>query len=115
VGAAAHHPVWGIATSVSETPPGVRSSPGLVRTGRGGGHRDRAGTSLNKAAGARARLALVIATVVMAVVILAFAGLVGYIATPGLAGLPMLIGCRTFKSAGLLSVWKPSRCKRQYC
>ena len=63
-------------------------------------------TSLNKAAGARSRLSLVIASVVMAVVILAFAGLVGHIAMPALAGLLMLVGYRTIKPADLQSVWK---------
>ena len=63
-------------------------------------------TSLNKAAGARSRMALVIASVVMAVVILAFAGLVGHIAMPALAGLLMLVGFRTIKPADLRSVWK---------
>jgi SulP family sulfate permease len=63
-------------------------------------------TSLAKAAGARSRLALVIAGVVMAVVILAFAGLVGHIAMPALAGLLMLVGYRTIKPGDLVSVWK---------
>jgi SulP family sulfate permease len=63
-------------------------------------------TSLTKAAGARSRLALMIASAVMAVVILAFAGLVGYIAMPALAGLLMLVGYRTIKPADLQSVWK---------
>ena len=63
-------------------------------------------TSLNKAAGARSRMALVIAGVVMAVVILAFTGLVGYIAMPALAGLLMLVGYRTIKPGDLQSVWK---------
>lgn len=63
-------------------------------------------SSLNKAAGARSRLALLIASAVMAVVILAFAGLVGYIAMPSLAGLLMLVGFRTIKPADLQSVWK---------
>ena len=63
-------------------------------------------TSLNKAAGARTRLALMIASVVMAVVIIAFAGLVGYIAMPALAGLLMLVGFRTIRTADLQSVWK---------
>jgi sulfate permease, SulP family len=63
-------------------------------------------TSLNKAAGARSRLALVIAGVVMAVVILAFAGLVGHIAMPALAGLLILVGFRTIKPGDLASVWK---------
>ena len=42
----------------------------------------------------------------MAVVILAFGGVVGYIAMPALAGLLMLIGYRTIKPADLQSVWK---------
>jgi sulfate permease, SulP family len=63
-------------------------------------------TSLNKAAGARSRLALIIAGAVMAVVILAFAGLVGYIAMPALAGLLMLVGYRTIKPGDLQSVWR---------
>lgn len=63
-------------------------------------------TSLNKAAGARSRLALVIASLVMAVVILAFAGLVGHIAMPALAGLLILVGYRTIKLDDLVSVWK---------
>jgi sulfate permease, SulP family len=63
-------------------------------------------SSLNKAAGARSRVALMIASVVMAVVIVAFAGLVGYIAMPALAGLLILVGCRTIKPADLQSVWK---------
>ena len=63
-------------------------------------------SSLNKAAGARSRLALVIASVVMAVVVLVFAGLVGHIAMPALAGLLMLVGFRTIKPADLQSVWK---------
>jgi SulP family sulfate permease len=47
-----------------------------------------------------------IASVVMAVVIIAFAGLVGYIAMPALAGLLMLVGFRTIRTADLQSVWK---------
>ena len=63
-------------------------------------------TSLNKSAGARSRIALMIAGVVMAVVILAFAGLVGHIAMPALAGLLILVGFRTIKPDDLQSVWK---------
>ena len=63
-------------------------------------------TSLNKQAGARSRQALVIAGLVMAVVIVAFAGLVGKLAMPSLAGLLMLIGYRTIKPADLQSVWR---------
>ena len=63
-------------------------------------------SSLNKNAGARSRFALVIASMVMAIVVLAFSGLVGHIAMPALAGLLMLIGFRTIKPADLRSVWR---------
>ena len=63
-------------------------------------------SALNKAAGARSRQSLVVAGVVMAVVIVAFGGVVGHIAMPALAGLLMLIGYRTIKPADLQSVWR---------
>jgi sulfate permease, SulP family len=63
-------------------------------------------SSLNKTAGARSRLSLVIAAVVMAVVVLAFASLVGDIAMSALAGLLILIGFRTIKPGDLKSVWR---------
>ena len=63
-------------------------------------------SSLNKTAGARSRTALMIASVVMAVVIVAFGGIVGHIAMSALAGLLMLIGFRTIKPADLVSVWR---------
>ena len=63
-------------------------------------------TALNKAAGARSRLALMIASLVMALTILAFAGLVGHVAMPALAGLLILIGWRTIKPDDLASVWR---------
>jgi SulP family sulfate permease len=63
-------------------------------------------SALNKAAGARSRMSLMIASAVMALVIIAFAGLVGYIAMPALAGLLILVGYRTIKPADLQSVWK---------
>jgi sulfate permease, SulP family len=63
-------------------------------------------TALSKQAGARSRQALVIAGLVMAAVIVAFAGLVGKLAMPSLAGLLMLIGYRTIKPADLQSVWR---------
>ena len=62
-------------------------------------------TALNKAAGARSRQSLVFAALVMSVVVVAFGGVVGYIAMPALAGLLMLIGVRTIKPANLRSVW----------
>ena len=63
-------------------------------------------SALNKAAGAKSRQSLVIASFVMAITIVVFAGLVGAIAMPALAGLLMLIGFRTIKPADLQSVWK---------
>jgi sulfate permease, SulP family len=63
-------------------------------------------SALNKAAGARSRQALVIAGIVMAVVIVAFGGVIGYVAMPALAGLLILIGYRTIKPDNLLSVWR---------
>lgn len=63
-------------------------------------------SSLNKTAGARSRLALPIAGLVMATVILAFAGLVAHVAMPALAALLILIGYRTIKPAELRSVWR---------
>lgn len=63
-------------------------------------------SSLNKQAGARSRLSLLIAAVVMAVVIVALGNGVSLVAMPALAGLLMLIGYRTVKPADLRSVWK---------
>jgi len=63
-------------------------------------------SSLVKAAGAKSRLALLIAAGVMAIVILVFADAVGYIAMPALAGLLMIVGYRTIKPADIKAVWK---------
>ncbi len=63
-------------------------------------------SSLVKSAGARTRVALLIAGVVMAVVILVFGTVVGYIAMPALAGLLMTVGYRTIKPADIKAVWK---------
>ena len=63
-------------------------------------------TSLNQAAGARSRQALLFAGLVMAVVIVVLGGVVGHVAMPALAGLLMLIGYRTIKPGDLRSVWK---------
>jgi SulP family sulfate permease len=51
-------------------------------------------------------MALLIAGAVMAVSIVVFAGAVGYIAMPALAGLLMLVGFRTVKPNDILAVWK---------
>ncbi len=63
-------------------------------------------SSLVKNAGARSRTALLVAGVIMAVVILAFGNVVGYIAMPALAGLLMTVGYRTVKPADIKAVWK---------
>jgi SulP family sulfate permease len=63
-------------------------------------------SSLNKTAGARSRLSLVFASLVMAIVIVVFGGIVGHIAMSALAGLLMLIGFRTIKPSDLKSVWR---------
>jgi SulP family sulfate permease len=64
------------------------------------------GTSLVVAAGARSRLANIFAGIVIAVSIVFFGGLVGLIAMPALAGLLIVIGCRTLKPSQMTSVWK---------
>ena len=63
-------------------------------------------SALNKAAGAKSRQALFIASLVMALVILIFATAIGYVAMPALAGLLMLIGFRTIKPDRIATVWK---------
>ena len=63
-------------------------------------------SALNKVAGARSRQSLIVAGIVMAVVIVALGGVVGYVAMPALAGLLMLIGYRTIKPENLVSVWR---------
>jgi SulP family sulfate permease len=63
-------------------------------------------TALVTAAGSRTRLANVIASVVIAVLIVAVGPLLGSIAMPALAALLMLIGVRTFKLDNIVSVWR---------
>ena len=63
-------------------------------------------SALNKEAGARSRWSLVVASVVMAVVVVGFGGVVSEVAMPALAGLLILIGVRTVKPADLQSVWR---------
>lgn len=62
-------------------------------------------SALNAAAGARTRLAPIIAGVVMLLVIVIFGDVVGYVALPSLAGLLMLVGVRTVNRARILEVW----------
>lgn len=63
-------------------------------------------TSLVKTAGARSRLALMVAGVVMAIMILVFADLVESIAMPALAGLLIVVGFRTVKPKDIKAVWR---------
>ncbi|MFV9507732.1 MAG: SulP family inorganic anion transporter [Oscillochloridaceae bacterium umkhey_bin13] len=63
-------------------------------------------TSLVIGAGARSRLANIIAGIVIALGILLFGWLVGLMAMPALAGLLMIIGFRTLKPQQVVTVWK---------
>lgn len=63
-------------------------------------------TALVTEAGARSRLANLVAGAVMAIVILLFGSLAGLIAMPALAGLLILVGIRTFKPERVLLVWR---------
>jgi sulfate permease, SulP family len=69
-------------------------------------------SSLNKAAGARTRLSLVIAGAVIAVSILLLGRPIGNIAMPALAGLLVVVGVRTIKPADLASVWRTGVAQR---
>jgi len=63
-------------------------------------------SAINAAAGARSRLAPMIAAAVMLLVVLLFGSVVGYLAMPALAGLLILVGIQTVKPADIQSVWK---------
>ena len=63
-------------------------------------------SAISKQAGARTRLAPLVAGLVMAVVIVALGGVVAYIAMPALAGLLILVGARTIKLDDVWSVWR---------
>jgi len=69
-------------------------------------------SAINKEAGARSRWSLVVASAVMAIVIVAFGEVVGRVAMPALAGLLILIGYRTIKPADLHSVWRTGPVQR---
>lgn len=66
-------------------------------------------TAIVREAGARSRVANVIASVVMAFVILLFADVAGRIAMPALAGLLMIVGFRTLKPDQVRMVWRTGR------
>ncbi|MFI5099024.1 MAG: SulP family inorganic anion transporter [Actinomycetes bacterium] len=63
-------------------------------------------TALIRVAGARTRVANLAAGVVMALSILLFGDVIGYVAMPALAGLLILIGVRTFKPNEVMMVWR---------
>jgi SulP family sulfate permease len=63
-------------------------------------------SAINAAAGARTRRAPMIASIVMAAVVLLFGSAVGYLAMPALAGLLILVGFRTIKPADIQAVWR---------
>ena len=66
-------------------------------------------TSLVTNAGAKTRLSLFIAGLVMAVIILVASDAVGYIAMSALAGLLIVVGVRTVKPDDIRAVWKTGR------
>lgn len=69
-------------------------------------------SALNHAAGARTRLAPVIAAAVMVVVIVVFGEAVSFIALPSLAGLLILIGARTISRTRITEVWSAGLVQR---
>ncbi len=62
-------------------------------------------TSIVTNAGARSRVALLVAGTTMAVAVVLLSDLVGYIAMPALAGLLMVVGVRTLRVDALVMVW----------
>ncbi len=63
-------------------------------------------TSIVTTAGARSRVALLVAGLTMIAAVLLFSDLVGYIAMPALAGLLIVVGVRTFKPDNVRMVWR---------
>ena len=69
-------------------------------------------TSLVVSSGARTRLANILAGVVIAIVTLLFAGAVGKLALPALAGLLIIIGFGIIKPANIRGVWHTGNIQR---
>ena len=69
-------------------------------------------TSIVTNAGARSRLANIVAGITMAIVILLFGNLVSLMAMPALAGLLIVIGFRTLKPEQVRTVWKTGPTQR---
>ena len=63
-------------------------------------------SALNRTAGARTRLAPLVAGLTMAIVVVAFGGIVDKVAMPALAGLLILVGARTVSPGDLAMVWR---------
>lgn len=63
-------------------------------------------TGLVRTAGAQTRLAALSAAVIGMGTVLLFAGLVGFVAMPALAGLLIVVGVRTLKPDRVLMVWR---------
>jgi SulP family sulfate permease len=66
-------------------------------------------TSIVTTAGSQSRLAQLIASAVMAVIIIVFGSVVDETAMPALAGLLIVVGVRTVKPEEILAVWKTGR------
>jgi SulP family sulfate permease len=64
------------------------------------------GTALIVSAGARSRWANFLVGVLIAVIVLLFAGVVELVAMPALAGLLIVVGFRTIKPLDILKVWQ---------
>ena len=69
-------------------------------------------TALVVDTGARTRLANIFCGVVIAIVTLLFAGAVGKLAMPALAGLLIVVGFRIIKPRNLLSIWRTGNAQR---
>jgi SulP family sulfate permease len=69
-------------------------------------------TALVVNSGARTRIANIVAGVIIAIISLLFAGAVGKLAMPALAGLLMVVGFRTLKPDNVLSVWRTGNIQR---
>jgi SulP family sulfate permease len=63
-------------------------------------------TAIVTSAGARSRLALIVAALTMVAVVLLLPGVVGFTAMPALAGLLMVVGVRTLNLDTVLMVWR---------
>lgn len=63
-------------------------------------------TAIITGAGARSRVAQLVAGVVMLVIVLTLSGLVGFVAMPALAGLLIVVGVKSLKPHQILMVWR---------